>query len=123
VSGVGAPGMALENEWFRPQLENVAAGRVPAALKGYQPKAVSAVNGIMNIVYNSENYYVVEYPVQHGYEVVDKQTSRGTYFQGDVAEKFRESMIGALGEDPSPDNVDEFLSSFGVLINFPMVVH
>ena len=50
----------------------------------------------MNIVYNSENYYVVEYPMQHGYEVVDKQTSRGTYFQGDVAEKFRESMIGAL---------------------------
>ncbi len=77
----------------------------------------------MNIVYNSENYYVVEYPVQHGYEVVDKQTSRGTYFQGDVAEKFRASMIGALGEDPSPDHVDEFLSSFGVLINFPMVVH
>lgn len=77
----------------------------------------------MNIVYNSENYYVVEYPLQRGYEVVDKQTSRGTYFQGDVAEKFRASMIGALGEDPSPDHVDEFLSDFGVLINFPMVVH
>ncbi len=64
----------------------------------------------MNIVYNSDNYYVVEYPVQHGYEVVDKQSSRGTYFQGDVADKFRESMLGALGEDPSPEHVDEFLS-------------
>jgi len=77
----------------------------------------------MNIVYNSDNYYVVEYPVQHGYEVVDKQSSRGTYFQGDVAQKFRESMIGVLGDDPSPEHVDEFLSGFGVLINFPMVVH
>lgn len=77
----------------------------------------------MHIVYNSDNYYVVEYPLQHGYEVVDKQTSRGTYFQGDVAEKFRESMIGAFGEDPSTDHVDEFLSGFGALINFPMVVH
>jgi hypothetical protein len=92
-------------------------------LTGYQPKAVSAVKVNMNIVYNSDNYYVVEYPMQHGYEVVDKQTSRGTYFQGDVADKFRESMIGALGEDPSPDHVDAFLSDFGVLINFPMVIH
>ena len=77
----------------------------------------------MNIVYNSDNYYVVEYPQQHGYEVVDKQSSRGTYFQGDVAEKFRESMIGALGQDPSPEHVDEFLADFGGLINFPIMVH
>ncbi len=97
--------------------------RLREILTGYQPNAESAVNQLMNIVYNSDNYYVVEYPVQHGYEVVDKQTSRGTYFQGDVAQKFRESMMGALGEDPSPDHVDEFLSGFGVLINFPMVVH
>ena len=88
-----------------------------------QPKAASSVMGVMNIVYNSDNYYVVEYPVQHGYEVVDKQSSRGTYFQGDVAEKFRESMLGALGEDPSPEHVDEFLADFGGLIDFPMTMH
>jgi hypothetical protein len=34
-----------------------------------------------------------------------------------------ESMIGALGEDPSPEHVDEFLSDFGGLINFSMTVH
>jgi len=88
-----------------------------------QPKAASSVMGVMNIVYNSDNYYVVEYPVQHGYEVVDKQSSRGTYFQGDVADKFRESMLGALGEDPSPEHVDEFLAEFGGLIDFPMTMH
>ena len=87
-----------------------------------QPKRL-AVMGVMNIVYNSDNYYVVEYPVQHGYEVVDKQSSRGTYFQGDVADKFRESMLGALGEDPSPEHVDEFLADFGGLIDFPMTMH
>ena len=77
----------------------------------------------MNIVYNSENYYVVEYPQQHGYEIVDKQSSRGTYFQGDVAARFRESMLGAFGEDASPEDVDEFLSDFGGPVNFPMTVH
>lgn len=77
----------------------------------------------MNIVYNSENYYVVEYPQEHGYEVVDKHASRGTFFQGDVAEKFRASMMGAFGEDPSAEHVDEFLSDFGGPISFSMTIH
>jgi len=88
-----------------------------------QPERNSAVKDHMNIVYNSDNYYVVEYPQQHGYEVVDKQAGRGTYFQGDVADKFRASMIGALGEDPSPEHVDEFLCDFGGLISFSTTVH
>src|SRR5471030_1337122 len=102
---------------------DVSVRCVTSVTKTIQPKWITAVNGLMNIVYNSDNYYVVEYPVQHGYEVVDKQSSRGTYFQGNVADKFRESMLGALGEDPSPEHVDEFLSDFGGLINFPMTVH
>ena len=77
----------------------------------------------MNIVYNSDNYYVVEYPQQHGYEVVDKQAGRGTYFGGNVAERFRVSMIGALGVDPSPEHVDEFLCDFGGLITFSTTLH
>jgi len=90
---------------------------------GTQLNRATGVNTFMNIVYNSENYYVVEYPQQRGYEVVDKQASRGTFFQGDVAEKFRASMMGVFGEDPSAEHVDEFLSDFGGLINFQMTLH
>jgi Protein of unknown function (DUF3567) len=77
----------------------------------------------MNIVYNSDNYYVIEYPQQHGYEVVDKQSGRGTYFGGNVAERFRISMMGTLGEDASPDHVDDFLNDFGGLITFSTTLH
>jgi len=42
----------------------------------------------MRIVYNSEQYYVAEYPGQQGLELVDKRNARGTYFSGDVAERF-----------------------------------
>jgi hypothetical protein len=77
----------------------------------------------MKIVYNSENYYVVEYPGKLGYEVVDKHIGRGTYFQGDVAAKFRESMLGVIAQQPSTERVDEFLTDFGVVINFPLTVH
>jgi 23S rRNA A2030 N6-methylase RlmJ len=78
---------------------------------------------MMNMVYNSESYCVLEYPALQSYEVVDKHAGRGTYFQGDVAEKFREAMTSMASEDSSTEHVDEFLEDFGVLINFPVAVH
>ncbi len=77
----------------------------------------------MNVIYNSENYYVVEYPAQHGYELVDKHSARGTYLQGDSADKFLESMKNAIAEDASAENVDDFLDKFDVLFNNPVVFH
>ena len=77
----------------------------------------------MNVIYNSDNYYVVEYPSQHGYELVDKHAARGTYLSGDTADKFLESMKTAISEDASAEHVDEFLDQFDVLFNLPVVFH
>ena len=32
----------------------------------------------MQLVYNSPHFYVVEYAAQQGFELVDKESSRGT---------------------------------------------
>ena len=77
----------------------------------------------MNVIYNSDNYYVIQYPEYQGYEVVNKCARLGTFFQGPVAEKFWLSMAGAIDEDPSSEHLDEFLSDFGVLINFSTTMH
>ena len=77
----------------------------------------------MRIVYNSEQYYVAEYPGQDGLELVDKRSSRGTYFQGDVAKNFVAAMNNAVGVDASVERIDEFLDSFAVLLNSPVVYH
>ena len=77
----------------------------------------------MNIIYASDNFYVVEYPAQHGYELVDKRSQRGTFFQGDVADRFSQSLHAAVAEDASVERVDDFLGSFDVLLNQPLVVH
>ena len=77
----------------------------------------------MNVIYASESYYVVEYPAQHGFELVDKRSSRGTFFQGDVADRFIKSMREAAADEASVDRIDEFLGSFDVLLNLPVVVH
>ena len=77
----------------------------------------------MNIINASDNFYVVEYPAQHGYELVDKRVQRGTFFQGDVADRFSQSLHAAVAEDASVERVDDFLGSFDVLLNQPLVVH
>jgi transcriptional regulator of nitric oxide reductase len=77
----------------------------------------------MNIIYASDNYYVVEYPGQHGYELVDKRSQLGTFFRGDVADRFKQSLQDAVAEDASEERVDDFLDSFDILLNQPMVVH
>lgn len=78
---------------------------------------------MMNVIYNSENYYVVEYPAQHGYELVDKHAARGTFMQGDTADKFLISMKLAIAEDASSENVDDFLDQFDVMFNLPVLFH
>ena len=77
----------------------------------------------MNIIYNSDNYYVVEYPAQHGFELVDRRIQRGTFFQGDVAERFAQSMQEAVESEATVERVDEFLGTFGVLLDLPVVYH
>jgi hypothetical protein len=77
----------------------------------------------MNIIYSSDQYYVVEYPAEHGYELVDKQSRRGTFFQGDVAARFVQSLEAAVAEDASVERVDEFLGGFDVLLNQPLIIH
>lgn len=77
----------------------------------------------MNVIYSSDNYYVVEYPAQQGYELVDKLSQRGTFFQGDVALRFAQSMREVVASGGTVENVDEFLSEFGVLLDLPVVYH
>ena len=78
----------------------------------------------MNVIYDSDNYCVVEYPAQHGYEVVDKQAQRVTFFQGQVAENFVQSMRDVVAEENvSFERLDEFLDNFDVLMSHPVLFH
>jgi len=72
---------------------------------------------MMQVIYNSDNYYVVEYSDQHAYELVDKRSARGTFFQGDGAARFMQFMRIVVGEDASIEHVDDFLDSFDTLLD------
>jgi hypothetical protein len=77
----------------------------------------------MVIVYNSESYYVVEYPKQHSFEVVDKCAGRGAYLSGDLAERFRWSIKSVIAVSPSEEDVDKFLGELDALMTQRVAFH
>jgi hypothetical protein len=77
----------------------------------------------MVIVYNSESFYVVEYPSEQGFEVVDKCTRRGAFLRGDLAERFRCSMQSVIAVSPSEADVDDFLGELDALMTQRVTFH
>jgi hypothetical protein len=79
------------------------------------------------MIYNSPNYCVVEFAPQAGnaggYEIVDKNTQREIFIDGAMAAHFREHVRKLIEEEPTLDEVDEFLGQFDSLMNQPVVLH
>lgn len=77
----------------------------------------------MNVLYNSANYYVVEFPGLGGIELVDKTAGRGGFLEGAVEVRFRATMADLASGEPSVESVDEFLGHYDALLTNPMSVH
>lgn len=77
----------------------------------------------MNIVYNSEQFYIVEYP-NMGFEIVDKISAKGGYVDGLIGIGFQQALMGLLQESQgSEEKVDEFLADYNWLTIQPVTVH
>lgn len=85
----------------------------------------------MQMIYNSPNYCVVEFAPQAehgtmlsgGFEIVDKHAQREIFIDGSMAARFREHVQRLIQEQPSLEEVDEFLGQFDSLMNQPVVLH
>ena len=77
----------------------------------------------MNVLYDSEHYYVVEFPGRHGIELVDKTTGRAGFLDGAVEVKFRASRADLAAGGPSVESVDEFLGHYDALLTNSVALH
>ncbi len=77
----------------------------------------------MNVMYSSENYYVVEFPGRHGIELVDKTTGRAGFLEGAVEVQFRATMADLAAGEPSVESVDEFLGLYDALLIHSVALH
>ncbi|MFZ4535897.1 DUF3567 family protein [Propionivibrio sp.] len=77
----------------------------------------------MNVVYNSNSYAIVAYPVQQGFELVDKLGGRSLYVQGSVAIGLREAIDSIPYEDRDEASIDSLLDDYCVGAARPIVFH
>jgi len=77
----------------------------------------------MNVLYDSQHFYMAEFAGSDGIELVDKSARRVGFLEGNVAEKLRASMEHLFSDDPSVESVDEFLGYYDALLTNPVVLH
>jgi hypothetical protein len=88
----------------------------------------------MQMLYNSENYAVVQFeveaetapiatPARGGYEIVDKHARREIFLQGSLAEHFKQGVENLIRSSPSEEEIDDYLEGFTVLAQQPVVLH
>jgi hypothetical protein len=85
----------------------------------------------MNLIYNSEQYSVVEFGVDRelealrfgGYEIVDKGGRRETFIAGALAQSFRRDVNQLIASEPSVEEIDAFLGGYESLMSQPVLLH
>lgn len=85
----------------------------------------------MNLIYNSEQYSVVEFGADRdlealrfgGYEIVDKGGQREVFIAGVLAQSFRRDVNQLIASEPTMEEVDEFLGSYEPVMSQPVLLH
>lgn len=85
----------------------------------------------MNLIYNSEQYSVVEFSIDverealrfGGFEIVDKPSRREIFIGGKLAKTFREGVEELIASEPSVEEIDSFLGQYDALMSQSVTLH
>jgi hypothetical protein len=77
----------------------------------------------MNIVYNSQHYAILAYPVQQGFELVDKAASRSLFVQGSVARDLRRAIDEIPDSERDEESIDALLDEYCAGAARPIMLH
>ena len=89
----------------------------------------------MNLVYNSDSFAVVQISLtadetptdtdtsSGGYEIVDKLAKKGIYIDGALAQRFREGVQALAAQEPSTEDIDDYIAGYTQLAQQPLTLH
>lgn len=92
----------------------------------------------MHMLYNSDNYAVVQIEMpsmqeavasaataltRGGYEIVDKFARREFFIEGAMAESFKEGVEALIETSPSIEEFDAYLERYAGMALQPVVMH
>ena len=81
----------------------------------------------MNLVYNSDSFAVMQISLEAeargGYEIVDKLAKKGIYIEGALAQRFREGVQALAAQEPSTEDIDDYIAGYTELAQQPLTIH
>ncbi|MEO8278950.1 MAG: DUF3567 domain-containing protein [Ideonella sp.] len=96
----------------------------------------------MHLLYNSDNYVVVQFdltapempavavdsveqpqPPRGGYEIVDKFARKEIYIDGELAQRFKAGVDALIQTGPSEDDMDDYIARYASVMQQPVVMH
>ena len=77
----------------------------------------------MNVIYSSDHYWVLAYPAEQGFELLDKDSLSTLFLQGPLAWHFREAMEGIPEAERDEETIDAFLDDYCAGSARPIVFH
>ncbi len=97
----------------------------------------------MHTLYNSSSFIVVQFDVpvaglvplvneaatpelllsRGGFEIVDKFARREIFIEGALAQQFQEGVESLMEQDPSEEDIDDFIERYANLGQQPVVMH
>ena len=91
----------------------------------------------MHMLYNSDSFTVVlfEIPVTGGgagadesgsrgaFEIVDKFAQKDIFIEGEIADRFQAGVEALMEDEPSEEDMDEYIGRFASLRPQPLVLH
>jgi hypothetical protein len=93
----------------------------------------------MQMLYNSDNFAVVQFDVpagnvaepggdmglltRGGYEIVDKFARKEIFIEGALAQSFKEGVEALIETSPGVEELDDYVARFANLAQQPVVLH
>jgi hypothetical protein len=86
----------------------------------------------MQMLYNSDSYVVVQIEMQPseagpltrgGFEIVDKRLRTEIFIEGALAESFKTGVQALVENNPSVEQLDDYIAGFTHLGQQPLVMH
>lgn len=97
----------------------------------------------MHMLYNSPSFSVVKFDIQvaeprpgeflkanpelqlnrGGFEIVDKLSRKEIFIEGALAQQFQEGVDALIEQDPSEEDLDDFIEGYASMGHQPVVMH
>jgi hypothetical protein len=89
----------------------------------------------MQMLYNSDNYVVVQFDVpgedettpdslrRGGFEIVDKFARKEIFIEGAMAESFKQGVDALIETSPSEEEMDDYIERYTSLMQHPVILH